>query len=175
MYIVTYKPVAICLEFPSFILITLELLRMNWKQRRNQPIRDFVQFINDKFVEEYGRVDHFDQDFNLFRRSTKTECLLNGMKPYIYKEMRDDVINDSNFDLTWNEVVEAAEDAEWLSSLRFRNLNYVGAKTNRRNPEHFRVNKEGFVIVYTDGACLRNGQPDAQAGIGVWFGPDHHL
>ncbi len=148
---------------------------MNYKQRRHQPIRDFVQFINEKFVEEYGRVDNWDKEFSSFRRNIKTECLLNGMKPHIYCELRDEVINDENFELTWNEVVEAAEDAEWLSSLRFRKSNYVGAKTPRRNPEGFRVNKEGFVIVYTDGACLRNGQPDAQAGIGVWFGHDHHL
>ena len=29
--------------------------------------------------------------------------------------------------------------------------------------------------VYVDGACIRNGQPDAGAGYGVWFGNNHEL
>jgi len=29
---------------------------------------------------------------------------------------------------------------------------------------------DGYVVVYTDGACERNGKPNAKAGIGVWFG-----
>ena len=30
-------------------------------------------------------------------------------------------------------------------------------------------------FVYVDGACIRNGQPDAGAGYGVWFGNNHEL
>lgn len=29
------------------------------------------------------------------------------------------------------------------------------------------------VIVYTDGSCINNGKPNAQAGIGVYWGKDH--
>ena len=29
--------------------------------------------------------------------------------------------------------------------------------------------------VYVDGACKKNGQPDAAAGYGVWFGNNHRL
>ncbi len=32
---------------------------------------------------------------------------------------------------------------------------------------------DGFVDVYTDGCCVRNGQWGARAGIGVYFGDDH--
>ena len=28
-------------------------------------------------------------------------------------------------------------------------------------------------VVYTDGACSKNGKPDARAGVGVYWGPDH--
>lgn len=31
------------------------------------------------------------------------------------------------------------------------------------------------LIIYTDGACFRNGSEDAVASIGVWFGPEHDL
>lgn len=30
---------------------------------------------------------------------------------------------------------------------------------------------KNVIHVYTDGACLRNGRPDAAAGVGVYFGP----
>ncbi|KAB5539930.1 hypothetical protein PHYPO_G00094800 [Pangasianodon hypophthalmus] len=31
------------------------------------------------------------------------------------------------------------------------------------------------VVVYTDGCCTKNGKDGARAGIGVYWGPDHHL
>jgi len=34
---------------------------------------------------------------------------------------------------------------------------------------------EEEIKIYTDGACYRNGKIDAQASIGVWFGPEHEL
>lgn len=32
---------------------------------------------------------------------------------------------------------------------------------------------DGYVACYTDGACPRNGRPNASAGIGVVFNFDH--
>lgn len=37
----------------------------------------------------------------------------------------------------------------------------------------FEVDQNGYVHVYTDGACENNGRVGAKAGIGVWFA-DHH-
>ena len=34
---------------------------------------------------------------------------------------------------------------------------------------------DGFVVVYTDGACENNGRKGAKAGIGVWFGENNPL
>ncbi|XP_030387289.1 ribonuclease H1 [Scaptodrosophila lebanonensis] len=39
----------------------------------------------------------------------------------------------------------------------------------------FEIDAEGYVIVYTDGSCLRNGQSNAAAGFGVYFGEKHEL
>ena len=33
-----------------------------------------------------------------------------------------------------------------------------------------RVIKQEEIVVYTDGACVNNGKPDARAGYGVYFG-----
>lgn len=35
--------------------------------------------------------------------------------------------------------------------------------------------EDGYVVVYTDGACTNNGYKGAKAGVGIWFGPDHPL
>lgn len=35
------------------------------------------------------------------------------------------------------------------------------------------MSHDGYVIVYTDGACLSNGKSGAQAGIGVFWGDGH--
>ncbi|XP_043605767.1 ribonuclease H1 [Bombus pyrosoma] len=37
------------------------------------------------------------------------------------------------------------------------------------------MDSDGFVNVYTDGACTANGRKNAKAGIGVWFGDNHPL
>ncbi|CAK9799909.1 Ribonuclease H1 [Anthophora quadrimaculata] len=37
------------------------------------------------------------------------------------------------------------------------------------------IDSDGYVNVYTDGACSSNGRKNARAGIGVWFGDDHLL
>ncbi|CAG2067159.1 unnamed protein product, partial [Timema podura] len=39
----------------------------------------------------------------------------------------------------------------------------------------FQLDQQGFVQVYTDGACEKNGFAGAKAGIGVWFGMNHPL
>ncbi|XP_068208908.1 ribonuclease H1-like isoform X2 [Palaemon carinicauda] len=39
----------------------------------------------------------------------------------------------------------------------------------------FSTDSDGFMIVYTDGACQFNGRHGAQAGVGVFFGHDHPL
>lgn len=39
----------------------------------------------------------------------------------------------------------------------------------------FIVDEEGYVNVFTDGACSSNGNKNARAGIGVWFQDNHPL
>ena len=48
---------------------------------------------------------------------------------------------------------------------KFVKVKKSGVKIKRK------VNKEE-IIVYTDGACVNNGKPDARAGYGIYFGLD---
>ena len=146
---------------------------MRLKQRQNQRIRDFVREIDDAFVAQYGRSHSRDAEFNQFRRITKKEWLFDGMRKEIWNSMRRKIKN-KNYDPNWNEVVEAAEDAEWLDELCYRQSYFVARSVKHRDVgDDFDIDRDGFVRVYADGACFRNGQPNAQAGIGIWFGRQH--
>lgn len=48
-------------------------------------------------------------------------------------------------------------------------------KKERPDLATFTVGPDEYVTVYTDGCCLHNGQPNAKAGIGIWFGERHPL
>ncbi|KAK7070600.1 Ribonuclease H1 [Halocaridina rubra] len=39
----------------------------------------------------------------------------------------------------------------------------------------FSTDGDGFLVVYTDGACEMNGKHGARAGVGVYFGKDHPM
>ncbi|XP_076387354.1 ribonuclease H1 isoform X1 [Megachile rotundata] len=45
----------------------------------------------------------------------------------------------------------------------------------KRTRGEYIIDSNGYVNVYTDGACSSNGRKNAKAGIGVWFGDDHPL
>ncbi|XP_076654674.1 ribonuclease H1 isoform X2 [Halictus rubicundus] len=45
----------------------------------------------------------------------------------------------------------------------------------QKSSSGFIVDSDGYVNVYTDGACSSNGYKNSLAGIGVWFGEDHPL
>lgn len=45
---------------------------------------------------------------------------------------------------------------------------------NNTSPR-FDTDENGYVHVYTDGACENNGRVGARAGIGVWFADNHPL
>lgn len=46
---------------------------------------------------------------------------------------------------------------------------------NQGDKADFIVDKDGYVNVFTDGACSSNGYMNARAGIGVWFQDGHPL
>lgn len=48
-------------------------------------------------------------------------------------------------------------------------------KRKKNNLDGFEYNDDGFVQVYTDGACSANGTTAARAGLGVFWGEDHRL
>lgn len=37
------------------------------------------------------------------------------------------------------------------------------------------MDDDGYVEVYTDGACSSNGKRNAQAGVGIWFADNHPM
>ncbi|KAI0074557.1 ribonuclease H-like protein [Panus rudis PR-1116 ss-1] len=48
----------------------------------------------------------------------------------------------------------------------------ISKKGKERDEVVMRTEREGWLLVYCDGACKGNGKPGSIAGIGVWWGPD---
>ncbi|XP_031848424.1 ribonuclease H1 [Nomia melanderi] len=51
----------------------------------------------------------------------------------------------------------------------------VPPSQQKESSSGFITDSDGYVNVYTDGACGGNGTAGAKAGIGVWFGENHPL
>jgi hypothetical protein len=147
---------------------------MELYQFSSQKVRDFAEDIDHGFAQRFSGSSNRDWGFKLFRRQIKKWTLLDGLNQEVYDELNSNLKHD-NEDITWTELVEGVQDAEWALSLRCRQSHRFGSRTSPYNEGKFQVDQDGNVIVYTDGACLRNGQPGAQAGIGVWFDYDHPL
>ncbi|XP_011345692.2 ribonuclease H1 isoform X2 [Ooceraea biroi] len=47
--------------------------------------------------------------------------------------------------------------------------------SEQNDKANFIMDEDGYVNVFTDGACSANGHKGARAGIGVWFQDDHPL
>lgn len=147
----------------------------NLKQGEKQSIRQFICEIEENFVDKCGHGDKDDSGFTEMRRRVMGKCLIEGIREEISNKMRGE-IKDQKEEFLWSTLTEAAQDAEWLWSLHHRKTHRGGMALSRSyNFQDFSLDDDGYVIVYTDGACLRNGQPDAVAGLGVWFGEDHFL
>lgn len=48
-------------------------------------------------------------------------------------------------------------------------------EVDNKSVSDYIIDDDGYINVYTDGACSSNGTKNAQAGIGVWFGRNHPL
>lgn len=68
-------------------------------------------------------------------------------------------------------VAKTGRKAIMIDHSEAKKLCTTSNKTNNR----FEVDSEGYVQVYTDGACSANGRNGAKAGLGVYWGDGHTL
>ncbi len=136
-------------------------------------IREFIDLINYEYKFNFSRHSN-----SRFRREIKTSWLLNGMRDDILDEMDESVKNGNIDGFTWIQICDSAQDAEWYTDLsssdryNYRGKpSYYAAYTDHNG---FQIDRDGFVRVYTDGSCFRNGSDDnAAGGVGVWFNYHH--
>ena len=143
---------------------------MSWRQQQGERVREYAQYIetNFSFIRE-----QIDSQGARFYPQSKSNLLIDGLRDDIYQEIPK-FIWDS--ELSWQDIVDSAEDAEWFIDLDRQNSR-IGQYENlyrRYKKNGFTFDRDGYVIVYTDGSCLGNGRNDAKGGIGVWFGNGHH-
>lgn len=141
------------------------------KQRDGESVRDFANRINFIFREKCGKYNS-TANARRFRRNTKKSWLKTGIKQEILRFVWPDMLKDDD-NIIWADMVAALQDAEWLYYLW--NPKPLPEGVAKDNPCNFNVDNNGYVKVYTDGACSNNGKSYPKAGIGVWFGPNHEL
>ncbi|XP_063922967.1 ribonuclease H1-like isoform X2 [Zophobas morio] len=75
--------------------------------------------------------------------------------------------------------IEKIQNWPMFRRCHLNNIHTLSAETNGPAPKRAKYDfpqaDDGYVKVYTDGACENNGKPNAKAGIGVWFQEDHPL
>jgi hypothetical protein len=140
---------------------------MNWRQAPGQRVREYAQYIEDHLHFNCEQIDHQGVRFN---PKSKSHWLNQGLCEDVYQVVPEWIWNS---DFSWQDKVDSAEDAEWLIDL-YRHKSRIGQYENRRYYKNrFSFDRDGYVIVYTDGSCLGNGKYYARGGIGVWFGHGH--
>lgn len=145
-----------------------------FRQRAGTKVRSYVSFIHYQLNK--GNLKGWLSRYNGFNESLRPayvkDWLINGMLEEIRQELDASVLGNPGH-YTLETFVAAVQDAEWLWSLRVRQ------ETRITQPvfvnQGFELDGDAFVIVYTDGACPRNGQPEARGGIGVCFGFNNRL
>ena len=155
---------------------------VDWEQG-DMTIEEYTSFIQGTFLSYHKEDQDFWMQYCGFWPWSLEQWLVSGMRQDITSELmdvlehREDEIMGSPdmFDMPWDELVDAAQDAEDMITLR-RNSDVASFKPvfdlGYKN-KGFTVNNQGFVIVHTDGACRGNGTANAKGGIGVWFGHNH--
>jgi len=141
-------------------------------KQREASVRAFAACIERTFYKLNGEEKSNDDV------KERASWLSQGMNQEIKQEMAEDLKKSflsGDYLHTWSQIVEAAQDAEWRADLRKRNfsLGDEHSSSYEKDKENFYINQDGYLRVYTDGSCLRNGYPDAAAGIGVFFGEGH--
>lgn len=135
------------------------------QQGPQQLVNEFIVDINKAFNKTYI---HDKEEFEgstsrarrlrRLRRETKKSWLLGG----IHMAIKNAISVDMDDVKLWNDVVKVVEDAESFVML-----------TRYKNKPPINLNAKNSYRVYVDGACTNNGRTNPQAGIGVYFGPDH--
>lgn len=145
----------------------------SWKQQNGTLVRHYAKFIEEN-QHEIGSYPRWSCLLGDYRPNSIKEWFLDGIFLEISSLLRRETLENLDH-LNWNDVVDIVQDTEFLMTLNEKKKYRVTPGMPVSNPQNFRVDHDGYVIVYTDGACPLNGYQGATAGIGVWFGPGHHL
>lgn len=83
--------------------------------------------------------------------------------------------NISTTSTDYKRNLKVKEDRVTNNKRKFGEISTINSNSMVSNLEKFTIDDDGYVVVFTDGACSSNGKTGAKAGIGVWFGTNHDL
>lgn len=152
---------------------------MAWEQNKYMSVSEYATYVRKYWPSKSNGALWRKQFGCYFDPDSMEEWFEDGLNYHVSKELQRILRyrNVSSNGLTLNELLDVAQDAEDLLTLLTRSKGSVEFLVDRYSHRYrnrgFHVNDNGFVIVYIDGACLRNGTSNAKAGIGIWFADDH--
>ncbi|XP_044742587.1 ribonuclease H1 [Chrysoperla carnea] len=128
---------------------------------------------NDILVAEH--ISKIDSIFESFKSKTKDLLTQFNEVAESYKNsIMEEMLNFKGKVL--NDKVGTSNIKSATTPKRKRTTDNENTDQKKRKEKHaLPVDKDGFVHVYTDGACENNGRPNCKAGLGVWFGENHPL
>lgn len=151
----------------------------NWSECKSQV----HQFSGPIFKKFSSKSDAEDFVKRYTSSSKKSSSISNGKKLSSFKAKRSAS--------TWQErkalskvlssklcnKVPEAKKIKLDSENKTESINSVKPNSSSTSSQqtNYIVDADGYVNVYTDGACSSNGRKNAKAGIGVWFGDNHSL
>lgn len=127
----------------------------------------FVSDINDKWTKIEKRISSLEKRVFPSSDLQETEHQSSIKRPALNE---DEAVPDSKImKLETTEVIPQPSKPESTTEVnRF-------CSSSRESNDGFILTEDGYVVVYTDGACSNNGKYGAKAGIGVWFNSNHVL
>lgn len=134
-------------------------------QDNYESVLSFVNRINEKYEADC-------KELKAFSDTIKKKWVKQGLRRDLWEYLRADIQNANDEHLTFDEVTEAAFDAEHLYNFKKPTMKPWVFDDNKGN---FKVDSEGFAVVYTAGASVIREKFGVRAGIGVYFASDHKL
>lgn len=155
----------------SYIIFTFTKLHNT--SLKDKFLTQWQYFSNDILIAEH--ISKIDSIFESFKSQTKDLLTqFNEVADSYKNSIMEEVLNFKGKVL--NDKGDISNIKSVTTPKRKRKTDNENTDQKKRKEKHaLPVDKDGFVHVYTDGACENNGRPNCKAGLGVWFGENHPL
>lgn len=156
-------------QFPSQLMPSYPNLKRSYSTASSSSYASDKNQNNRRYSNHSSRDDSSDDEES---DSDESEVV-----SYIVTKQLDDIEKRLNsFNKAVNKImVKGPKSPSRSEPRRTKLIEPPQPKRRRSDNNNFNKDNEGYVEVYTDGACSANGRLGARAGLGVYWGEGHFL